>query len=91
MLVDNESSPPYFLKQGISLILEFVKGLNGTMRPHRLLGCISSSSEVKVCAKRLSFCVNVVNTGKNSYPYEGSHFPGPKIYLPFSYRKIFKS
>lgn len=91
MHVDIESSPPYFLKQGISLNLEFVKWLNGTARPHSLLAYISSSSEVKVCARWLSFCVNAVNTGTISYLYEGSHFPAPKIYLPLTYRRILKS
>lgn len=79
------------MKQGISLNLEFVKWLNGTARPHSLLAYISSSSEVKVCARWLSFCVNAVNTGTISYLYEGSHFPAPKIYLPLTYRRILKS
>lgn len=80
-----------FLKQGISLDLYFIKLLNGTVRAHSLLAYISSSSsEVKVWAMTLSFYVNAANTGTNSYPYEGSHLPGPKIHLSLAYRRIFK-
>lgn len=76
---------------GISLNLEFIKLLNGTVRAHSLLAYISSSSEVKVWAMTLSFYVNAANTGINSYPYEGSHLLGPKIHLSLTYRRIFKS